>query len=128
SSPPSGTAPDSGSPSRGSSWRRLEPASRSRARPGAARGRCSRCPWTRDEMTPSVLIIEDEAALAGAIEGYLRRHGAAPRTFPAAEAALAALAEVAPDVALVDLHLPGMDGLAALQAIRSDRPETQVIV
>ncbi len=79
-------------------------------------------------MTPSVLIIEDEAALAGAIEGYLRRHGAAPRTFPAAEAALAALAEVAPDVALVDLHLPGMDGLAALQAIRSDRPETQVIV
>jgi DNA-binding NtrC family response regulator len=41
---------------------------------------------------------------------------------------LAALTEAAPDVALVDLQLPGIDGLAVLEAIRHDRPETQVIL
>ena len=79
-------------------------------------------------MKPTVLIIEDEATLAAAIEGFLRRQGAAAHTFTAAEAALGALAQVAPDVAVVDLHLPGIDGLAALAAIRSERPETQVVV
>jgi DNA-binding NtrC family response regulator len=79
-------------------------------------------------MKPRVLIIEDEATLAAAIEGYLRRQGATTHTFAAAEAALGALAEVAPDVVLVDLHLPGMDGLAALETIRAERPETQVVV
>jgi two-component system response regulator AtoC len=79
-------------------------------------------------MKPRVLIIEDEATLAAAIEGYLRRQGATTHIFAAAEAALGALVEVAPDVVLVDLHLPGMDGLAALQAIRAERPEAQVVV
>src|SRR5262245_59169120 len=79
-------------------------------------------------MKPRVLIIEDEATLSGAIEGFLRRQGVTTQTFAEAEAALAALAEVAPDVVLVDLHLPGMDGLAALEAIRNERPETQVVV
>ena len=79
-------------------------------------------------MTPRVLIVEDEATLAAAIEAFLRRQGAAVRSFAAGETALAALAEVAPDVALVDLHLPGRDGLAVLEAIRAERPETLVIV
>jgi two-component system response regulator AtoC len=79
-------------------------------------------------MNPRVLIIEDEATLAGAIEAFLRRQGAATRSFASAEAALGALAEVAPDVALVDLHLPGMDGLAALEAVHAERPETLVIL
>jgi DNA-binding NtrC family response regulator len=79
-------------------------------------------------MKPRVLIVEDEATLAGAIEGFLRRQGATTRMFATAEAALGAIAEVAPDVALVDLHLPGMDGLAALEAIRGERPETQVVM
>jgi DNA-binding NtrC family response regulator len=79
-------------------------------------------------MKPSVLIVEDEATLAAAIDGFLRRQGATTQVFAAAEPALGALAEFAPDVALVDLHLPGMDGLAALAAIRSERAETQVVV
>jgi two-component system response regulator AtoC len=79
-------------------------------------------------MTPTVLIVEDEVTLAAALEAFLRHQGAAARTFPTAEAALGALAEVAPDVALIDLHLPDMDGLAVLQALREERPETQIIV
>src|SRR5262245_27188727 len=79
-------------------------------------------------MPPSVLVIEDDASLANAIEAFLQRRGNTTRHFPSAEAALAELAEVAPDVAVVDLQLPGMDGLAALEAIRKERPETVVIL
>jgi DNA-binding NtrC family response regulator len=74
------------------------------------------------------MLIEDEPGLASAIEAFLERRGVAVRAFPAAEPALRALGEAAPDLALVDLHLPGMDGLAALAAIRRERPETLVIM
>jgi len=74
------------------------------------------------------MLIDDEPGLAAAIQLFLERQGLAVRTFGAAEPALAALAEVAPDVALVDLQLPGMDGLGALAAIRRERPETLVIL
>jgi two-component system, NtrC family, response regulator AtoC len=79
-------------------------------------------------MPPTVLVIEDDASLANAIETFLQRRGNATRHFSSAEAGLAELAEVAPDVAVVDLQLPGMDGLAALEAIRKERPETVVIL
>ena len=74
------------------------------------------------------MVVDDEAGLAAAIETFLRRQGVDARSFGTAEAGLAALGELAPDVALVDLQLPGMDGLAALAAIRRERPETVVIV
>ncbi len=79
-------------------------------------------------MPPSVVIIEDDQGLAGAIEAFLQRQGVSVRAFPSAEAALGALGELGPDIALVDLHLPGMSGLDALGAIRQERPETAVIV
>jgi two-component system response regulator AtoC len=79
-------------------------------------------------MPPRVMIIEDEPGLSSAIEAFLERRGVTVRAFPASEPALLALAEVAPDVALLDLHLPGMDGLSALAAIRRERPETLVIM
>lgn len=79
-------------------------------------------------MVPSVLIIDDETGLARAIETFLQRQGCPTRAFAAAEPAIAALPEFAPDVALVDLQLPGMDGIAALASIRRERPETVVIM
>jgi two-component system, NtrC family, response regulator AtoC len=79
-------------------------------------------------MVRSVMIVDDELGLAAAIETFLKRQGVEARSFPTAEAGLTALGELAPDVALVDLQLPGMDGLAALAAIKRERPETVVVV
>src|SRR5262249_52130960 len=79
-------------------------------------------------MVPSVMIIDDEVGLANAIEAFLKRQGVEAHAFSTAEAGLTALGELGPDVALVDLQLPGMDGLDALAAITRDRPETVVIV
>ena len=79
-------------------------------------------------MPPTVLIVDDEAPLAAAIEAFLARQGLTARAYGTAEGALAAMAELAPDIALVDIQLPGMDGLSALTAIRRERPETLVIL
>ncbi|MGH7263798.1 MAG: sigma-54-dependent transcriptional regulator, partial [Candidatus Rokuibacteriota bacterium] len=79
-------------------------------------------------MPPTVLIVEDEASLASTLQAFLERQGVTAHAFPSAEAALARLRELAPDLVLVDVNLPGMDGLAALQAIREERPETLVVV
>ena len=66
--------------------------------------------------------------LASAIETYLSRQGLTAHAFDSAERALEALAELAPDIVLLDIQLPGMDGLAALSEIRRERPETLVIL
>ena len=81
-----------------------------------------------ETVVRSVMVIDDEAGLASAIETFLRRQGVDARSFGTAESGLAALGEFAPDVALIDLHLPGIGGLDALAVIQRERPETVVIV
>jgi DNA-binding NtrC family response regulator len=79
-------------------------------------------------VPPVILIVEDDPRLGGALETYLGRQGLETRLFTSAEEALPKLADVAPDVALVDMQLPGKDGLATLEAIQRERPETLVII
>src|SRR5262249_45930041 len=107
--------------------RRGVPRARERDRPGDASHRHAP-PRGGVILPPRVLVIDDEKTLAETVEAFLRRHGSAVRAVPSAEAGLAALAELAPDVALIDLHLPGIDGLGALEAIQRERPETVAIM
>jgi DNA-binding NarL/FixJ family response regulator len=45
-----------------------------------------------------------------------------------AESAVRQVAELQPDVVLLDLSMPGMDGLEAIQLIRAASPETGIVV
>lgn len=61
----------------------------------------------------NILVIDDERALARALGRYLERRGFITTLAHTAIEGLALAQEVAPDVVLVDMRLPDMDGLSA---------------
>jgi DNA-binding NarL/FixJ family response regulator len=79
----------------------------------------------------TVLICDDDPIVRTALEGYLAREDdvRVERSVDSAEAALEVLDDVAPDVVLMDLVLPGMDGIAATRRIsaRPDAPPVMVL-
>jgi len=75
-------------------------------------------------MTLTVMIVEDELDLAQVLRDYLEKAGFRAVIYADGEAAQAAFRSLAPDVVLLDLNLPGMDGLDLTREIRraSDVP------
>ena len=67
---------------------------------------------------PRVLLIEDDPSVREGVELGLRRRGHEVRAVETGEAGLAALAEFRPDLVLLDLMLPGMNGVQVCRRIR----------
>jgi two-component system response regulator AtoC len=79
-------------------------------------------------MPPLVLVVEDETILGDAVAVYLERNGYATAVARSGEDALRLLGEVGPDVAVVDVRLPGMDGVEVLRRMRESSPATEVVM
>lgn len=79
-------------------------------------------------MSARVYIVEDEPELASLVADYARASGYQPTVFGNGLEALAAVKAGAPDMLVLDLMLPGMDGLAVCRAVRefSDVPVVMV--
>ena len=67
----------------------------------------------------TVLVVEDEPAIRRYLAGVLEAQGSRVRTADSGEAALEVLGESSVDIALVDLGLPGIDGLTLIRRIRT---------
>lgn len=76
--------------------------------------------------TPEILVVEDEPSIAEVVELYLRRAGYQVRAVNDGNAALRLLEERMPDLVVLDVMLPGMDGFSILRWLR-DRSDTPVI-
>ncbi len=75
-----------------------------------------------------VLVVDDEEDFATALVERLQRRGFAADAVFAGRAALDRLAATSYDVAVLDLKMPGLDGLATLREIKRTRLDVAVIV
>jgi len=80
------------------------------------------------KTTASILLVDDDSAFRHVMSGELRRLGHEVATAGSGEEAVAHMERQAAQIVLLDLRLPGMDGLAALKAIRARNPSTEVIM
>ncbi len=65
-----------------------------------------------------ILVVEDERSIAGILRDYLLRAGFRVTQVGDGQAALRAVAEEEPDLILLDLMLPGVDGLTVCREVR----------
>lgn len=70
-------------------------------------------------MSARIFIIEDEPELAGLVADYARANGYRPTVFHHGGDALAALRADVPDMLVLDLMLPGVDGLTLCREVRA---------
>ncbi|WP_225217902.1 response regulator [Luteimonas colneyensis] len=70
-------------------------------------------------VRPDILVVDDDTDIVELIDRYLGAHGFGVRAAHSGADMHAALAEAAPDVVLLDLGLPDIDGLSLLQQLRT---------
>ncbi len=70
-------------------------------------------------MSASVFIVEDEPDLASLMADYATANGYHPTVFGDGQAALMALRASMPDMLVLDLMLPGLDGLTLCRTVRT---------
>jgi two-component system response regulator MtrA len=70
-------------------------------------------------MKPRVLVVDDDAALAEMLGIVLRTEGFEPAFVADGSRAQAAFDDFKPDIVLLDLMLPGMNGLEVCRSIRA---------
>jgi DNA-binding NtrC family response regulator len=78
--------------------------------------------------TPVVLIVDDTAANRRLLTAVFRAEGMTPVAVEGGAAALVEAAARVPDVVLLDLHMPGMDGLQTLARLRETAPGVPVVM
>jgi two-component system nitrogen regulation response regulator NtrX len=79
-------------------------------------------------MKDSVLVVDDEAGVRASLAGILGDEGYAVQAVESGEAALVALESHRFDLVLLDVWLPGQDGLEVLRRIRERDAELPVVV
>ena len=81
------------------------------------------------ELRGSVLVVEDEPTIADVVARYLRHAGYVARVALDGRAALAALAQGHTDLVVLDIMLPGIDGLEVLRRVReADHDDVAIIL
>src|SRR3954471_8584299 len=71
------------------------------------------------DRAPRVLVVEDDDEIAQVLQRSLRMEGYDVRIAPDGEAALSAHAEFVPDLVVLDLGLPKLDGMDVAKRLRS---------
>jgi two-component system nitrogen regulation response regulator NtrX len=79
-------------------------------------------------MKPTILVVDDEPGVRSALSGVLRDEGYAVEAVPSGEACLERMTRGPVDLIVLDVWLPGMDGLATLQRLRERQVDAQIVL
>jgi CheY-like chemotaxis protein len=85
-------------------------------------------PWQEPMPGERVLIVDDNAMSLKLAAFVMRAHGYDVSVVVDAEAALEAIHRQRPDVVLVDIQLPGIDGLELVRQLRADVASQDLLV
>jgi two-component system nitrogen regulation response regulator NtrX len=77
---------------------------------------------------PVVLVVDDEEGIRETLSGIFEDEGCSIVTANSGEEALDLLKEQNPDLILLDIWLPGIDGIQTLEEIKALRPDLPVIM
>jgi len=76
----------------------------------------------------AILIVDDDSQLRQSFEKLLTEEGYSVRTAASGETGLDVVRESVPDLVVIDVRLPGMNGLETFRAMREIEPKLPVIV
>lgn len=79
-------------------------------------------------MNETILVVDDEAAICQSLKAILEDEGFQVLTAGSGEEAIKIVAEELPQLVLLDIWLPGIDGLETLKALHAAHPNVLVIM
>lgn len=79
-------------------------------------------------MKAKILVVDDELSIRQSLKGVLQDEDYRVSAAASGEEALEEVRKDAPDLVLLDVWMPGMDGLAALEEFKKSIPQTPVII
>ena len=83
---------------------------------------------TYPERVQQVLVVDDDVTVSGVVAAYLERAGLGVEVVADGHAAIRAASAGRPDLVLLDLMLPGLDGLEVCRRLRELYPGVPVIM
>ena len=79
-------------------------------------------------MKSNILVVDDEPVARQSLTDILRLEGFSVNSLPNGQAAVEYIRTNPVELIIVDLRMPGMDGLEVIQVVNQISPETEVIL
>ena len=79
-------------------------------------------------MAKTILVVDDEGSILQSLEGILSDEGYETVCVKSGTEALDKIEEAIPDLVLLDIWMPGLDGIKTLEKIKQTYPQVQVVM
>jgi len=83
---------------------------------------------SREHTGVNILVVDDDQSTAITLKNILARQGHAVSTASSGEAAIQAAQKQPPEIALIDMKLPGINGLDAYLAMKKENPDMTAVM
>jgi len=85
-------------------------------------------PWSNIEIPPKILLVDDEKDFVQTLSQRLKTRNLESSVVYDGEQALEYISKDQPDVMVLDLMMPGIDGIEVLRRVKKTNPEIEVII